>query len=137
MLRMAVWTVKGGRQGEREARLLQHGLLGGGWEQLPSLADVSAREELAKRYAEAYPDVAVKTASNYVGQLWSLIHRMSEGELVVLPLKTTGTIAVGRITGPYEYRTDLGEDLRHVRPVKWERDDIPRDAFDQDVLYSF
>lgn len=134
---MAVWTVKGGRQGEREARLLQHGLLGGGWELLPSLADVGSREQLAKLYAAAYPDVAVKTASNYVGQLWSLIDRMSADELVVLPLKTTGTIAVGRIAGPYQYRTDLGGDLTHVRPVHWERDDIPRDAFDQDLLYSF
>ena len=134
---MAVWTVKGGRQGERESRLLQHGLLGGGWELLPSLTEVTSREQLAKLYADAYPDVAIKTASNYVGQLWSLTHRMSEGELVVLPLKTTGTIAVGRITGPYQYRTDFGADLTHVRPVRWEREDVPRDAFDQDLLYSF
>jgi restriction system protein len=134
---MAVWTVKGGRQGEREARLIEHGLLGGGWEALPSLANVMTREQLAASYEQAYPDVAVKTASNYVGQLWSLIHRMSEGELVVLPLKTTGTIAVGRIAGPYEFRTDLGADLTHVRRVEWERDDVPRDAFDQDLLYSF
>lgn len=134
---MAVWTVKGGRQGEREARLLEHGLLGGGWELLPSLEDVTSHNQLAALYAGAYPDVAVKTASNYVGQLWSLIERMSANELVVLPLKTTGTIAVGRIAGPYQYRDDLGADLTHVRPVRWERDDVPRDAFDQDLLYSF
>jgi restriction system protein len=134
---VAVWTVKGGRQGEREARLLEHGLLGGGWELLPSLTNVTTRAQLAEVYAEAYPDVAIKTASNYVGQLWSLIDRMSDGELVVLPLKTTGTIAVGRIVGPYQYRTDLGADITHVRPVRWERDDVPRDAFDQDLLYSF
>lgn len=134
---MAVWTVKGGRQGERESRLLEHGLLGGGWELLPTLADVKTRDELVKLYAASYPDVTAKTASNYVGQLWSLIHRMANDELVVLPLKTSGTIAVGRIAGDYQYRSDLGEDLRHVRPVKWLRDDVPRDAFDQDLLYSF
>ena len=134
---MAVWTVKGGRQGEREARLLEHGLLGGGWDELPSLAEVSTKEQLQERYTKSYPDVPIKTASNYVGQLWSLINRMQQGELVILPLKTTGTIAVGRIAGPYQYRTDLGSDLTHVRPVQWERDDIPRDAFDQDLLYSF
>ncbi|MGH3801231.1 MAG: hypothetical protein ACRDTD_14060, partial [Pseudonocardiaceae bacterium] len=118
---MAVWTVKGGRQGEREARLLEQGLLGGGWEQVSSLQGVQDREELAVLDAKGYPDVAVKTASSYVGQLWSLVHRMQVDELVVLPLKTTGTIAVGRITGPYQYRTDLGPDLTHVRPVKWKR----------------
>lgn len=65
---MVVWTVKGGRQGEREARLLEHGFLGGGWEQLSSLQGVLNREEVAARYSNAYPDVAVKAASNYVGQ---------------------------------------------------------------------
>jgi restriction system protein len=54
-----------------------------------------------------------------------------------MPLKTSGTVAVGRITGPYEYRVDLGPDVHHVRSVRWLRTDIPRDAFDQDLLYSF
>jgi restriction system protein len=62
---------------------------------------------------------------------------MKDNELVVLPLKTTGTIAVGRISGPYAYREDLGEELRHVRTVTWLKTDVPRDSFDQDLLYSF
>lgn len=62
---------------------------------------------------------------------------MQKGELVVLPLKTTGTIAVGRIDGDYQYRDDLGNSLHHVRPVAWTETEVPRDAFDQDLLYSF
>ena len=62
---------------------------------------------------------------------------MQEGELVVLPLKTSGTIAVGRIAGPYAYRDDLGADFKHARPVSWLATEVPRDAFDQDLLYSF
>jgi restriction system protein len=134
---VAVWTARGGRRGEREERLLQHGLIGGGWERLPSLAGLTSKEELAARYAEAMPDVAKQAAANYVGQLWSLVSRMQDGELVVMPLKTSGTVAVGRIRGPYEYRDDLGPDLHHVRPVQWITTDAPRDAFDQDLLYSF
>lgn len=132
-----VWTTKGGRNGEREDRLLSEGLIGGGWDALSSLASIQAKEELEVLYAEAFPDASVKTRSNYVGQLWSLVARMKEGQLVVLPLKTTGTVAVGRITGPYTYRRDLGSDLRHVRPVKWLTTDTPRDAFDQDLVFSF
>lgn len=134
---MAVWTVKGGRQGEREAWLLENNFIGGGWDELPSMADVPDKAALAAMFVTAYPDSAPKTTANYVGQLWSLRERMQVGELVVLPLKTTGTIAVGRISGPYEHRTDLGNELTHLRPVRWERTDIPRDAFDQDLLYSF
>lgn len=133
----AVWTVKGGRNGEREERLLTNNLIGGGWEELPSLEGVRSREQLAERFAAAYPDAPPSRSANYVGQLWSLLTRMQVGELVVLPLKTTGTIAIGRITGQYQYRDDLGADLRHFRPVEWIAKDVARDAFDQDLLYSF
>lgn len=37
-----IWTVKGGRSGEREDRLIEHKLVGGGWDQIPSLQDVSS-----------------------------------------------------------------------------------------------
>ena len=133
----AVWTVKGGHHGEREDRLLANNLIGGGWEELPSLEGIREREQLAERYAAAYPDASPSTRGNYVGQLWSLLTRMQVGELVVLPLKTTGTIAVGRIAGPYQYRDDLGADLKHFRPVEWIAKDVARDSFDQDLLYSF
>ena len=132
-----VWTVKGGRRGQREERLLANGLIGGGWETLPSLVGVSSKQDLAERYAVAYPDSGRAAQANYVGQLWSLVNRMQDGDLVVLTVKTNGTVAVGRIIGPYEYRTDLGDDLQHVRPVEWIATDVPRDAFDQDLLYSF
>jgi restriction system protein len=134
---MAVWTVKGGRHGEREERCLEHGIVGGGWEQIPDLSNVASREDLNVICEEGAPGWSANTRSNYVGQLWSLRERMQLDELVVLPLKTTGTIAVGRVSGPYAHREDLGEDMRHVRAVRWLKTDIPRDSFDQDLLYSF
>ena len=133
----AVWTVKGGRNGEREDRLIEGNLIGGGWEQLPSLEGVGSKEQLAEIYQAAYPEQKPSTVVNYVGQLWSLVTRMQDDELVVLPLKTTGTIAIGRVAGPYQYREDLGDDLRHCRPVNWVATDVDRDRFDQDLLYSF
>jgi restriction system protein len=134
---MAVWTVKAGRHGEREERCLEHAVVGGGWEQIPDLSTVDSRDAVNAICEQAAPGWSANTRSNYVGQLWSLRERMKDSELVVLPLKTTGTIAVGRITGPYAYREDLGEELRHVRPVTWLKTDVPRDSFDQDLLFSF
>lgn len=134
---MPVWTVKGGRHGEREERCLEHGVIGGGWEDIPSLADVDSREGLSQICEAAAPSWSAKTRANYVAQLWSLRERMQEGELVVLPLKTSGTIAVGKITGPYAHRDDLGTDFRHTRPVEWLASEVARDSFDQDLLYSF
>ena len=134
---MPVWTVKGGRHGEREERCLEHGVIGGGWEAIPDLDLADSRDALAQICTVAEPSWSPKTLGNYVSQLWSLKDRMQEGELVVLPLKTSGTIAVGRIAGPYAYRDDLGADFKHARPVSWLATEVPRDAFDQDLLYSF
>lgn len=134
---MSVWTVKGGIHGELEDRFLESGLIGGGWPKLGDLAPLDEREKLREAYAAAYPEHSAKQQSNYVGQLWSLRSRMQEDDLVVVPLKTTGTVAVGRISGPYAYRDDLVEGLRHTRPVSWLKTDVSKDAFDQDLLYSF
>jgi restriction system protein len=57
-------------------------------------------------------------------------------DLAVLPLKTRSAIAIGKVAGPYQYTTDLGDGVRHVRKVEWLRTDLPRTAFGQDLLYS-
>jgi restriction system protein len=134
---MAVWTVKGGRHGEREERCLEHGVIGGGWDKIPDLSNVESKQALAAVCEHAEPGWSAKTRSNYVGQLWSLRERMGNGELVALPLKTSGTVAIGRINGPYSYRDDLGSDFKHTRSIEWLAAEVERDAFDQDLLYSF
>lgn len=45
-------------------------------------------------------------------------------------------IAIGKVTGSYQYRSDIAEGGLHTRPVKWLKE-VPRSAFDQDLLYSF
>ena len=112
-------------------------MIGGGWEDIPSLEHVSSRDDLSALCEKAAPTWSARTRANYVAQLWSLRERMQVGELVVLPLKTSGTVAVGRINAAYSYRDDLGTDFKHARGVEWITTDTPRDAFDQDLLYSF
>jgi restriction system protein len=76
-------------------------------------------------------------AANYIGQIWAFVSRIQVTDWVVLPLKTRSAIAVGEVISGYEYRTDLGGLVRHTRRVKWIKTDLPRTAFDQDLLYSF
>jgi restriction system protein len=61
---------------------------------------------------------------------------MDKDDLVVLPRKLTSQVAIGRVKGPYRYQK-VGDDLRHTRPVDWVRPDVPRTAFEQDLLHSF
>ena len=75
--------------------------------------------------------------SNFAAQLWALRGRMAVGDYVVLPLKATSQVAIGRITGEYEYRGDDPDPEKwHVRPVEWLRTDVPRSSIKQDLLYS-
>jgi restriction system protein len=97
---------------------------------------VKTREALAQLVKETYSDEGPKTLSNWTGQLWAFRERIQKDDLVVLPLKRRSAIAIGRVTGGYSYQSQ-GTDGFHTRPVKWLRTDIPRSAFDPDILSSF
>lgn len=134
---MTLWVVKGGRMGEREDRFLERSLIGIGWEDVPDLDQFSTRDALKDVYRGAYPGESEVKVGLQTGQLWAFSHAMKDGDLVVVPLKTRGQIAIGRVSGPYRHATDLGADMLHVRPVKWIRTDFPRPDFDKDLLFSF
>ncbi|MFB9433518.1 restriction endonuclease [Streptoalloteichus tenebrarius] len=62
---------------------------------------------------------------------------MNIGDLVVMPLKSSPHVAIGRVTGNYTYLADEeGRDRRHVRPVQWLTVDVPRTVVKQDLLHS-
>lgn len=132
-----LWVVKAGSHGEREDRVLQHSVLGIGWEEVPDLATFTNREALKDRYRQVYPSATEASVANQAGQLWTFVDVIKEGDLVVVPLKTRSQIAIGEIAGPYQYASEYGDDMKHVRPVKWLATDLPRTAFDQDLLYTF
>ncbi len=134
---MAVWLVRAGSRGEQEQIALDNNLLTIGWNDLRDLSATDSRDALADLYREVNPDASPKRVSHHVGQLWAFRARMQEGDLAVLPLHIQSAIAIGKIKGPYQYRTDLGSEVHHTRAVEWLRTDIPRTAFDQDILYSF
>src|SRR5271157_3486338 len=134
---MTVWLVRAGRYGERETLSLEQGLSVIGWEEVPDLSGVTSRSALEELVRATYPDAGKGRVANWVGQLWAFRDRRKDGDLVVLPLKTQSAIAIGSVAGPYAFRSDLGSDIHHTRPVKWIKTDIPRARFDQDLLYTF
>ncbi len=132
---MTLWLIRSGKFGEREAFALDKGLAVIGWDELPDLSKLGSREELQSMLTATYHDVKVKTLANWESQLWPFAKVMAKGDLVAMPLKTRAAIALGRVSGSYAFRTDLGE-ARHTRPVEWIRE-APRSEFAQDLLYSF
>lgn len=134
---MSVWLVRGGPGGIHEQRMLDKNFVSIGWIDLPDLSKIKSREQLEKLYIQTYPEAKKFRKINHVTQIWSFINRIQKKDLVVVPLKTQSAIAIGEMLGKYEYITNLGPDLHHIRTVKWIETDIPRTAFEQDLLYSF
>jgi restriction system protein len=133
---MALWLVRAGKYGEREELALESGNAVVGWQELPDLSSITDRDALKRLLAKVYPNEKPKRLLNWESQLWPIINTIQPGDLLVLPLKSRAMIAVGRVTGPYKYRTDLEKQGLHTRPVKWLKE-LPRSVFDKDLLYSF
>jgi restriction system protein len=134
---MALWVLKGGSRGEFEARMLENSVLAIGWFRMTDLSNLRDREDFEKVYRTTYPDASDGRVAIHVGQLYAFVRTAKVGDLVVVPLKTRSAIAIGEITGDYQYREDLGPDLRHTRSVQFRATDLPRTSFDQDLLYTF
>jgi len=132
---MTLWMVRSGRYGEREDFALENKVAVIGWNELPDLSKIETREQLRALLEKTYPDDKPKTHINWESQIWPFLHGMELGDLIAMPLKSRSAIAFGKISGPYSYRRDFPENARHSRKVDWLKE-IPRDKFDQDLLYS-
>jgi restriction system protein len=62
---------------------------------------------------------------------------MKKGDLVVMPLKSQPSVAIGEITGDYHFDGKGPDPFFHWRPVKWLVEAVPRANFGQDLLFSF
>lgn len=130
------WVIRAGRRGERDAWALENGFSGGGWKEVPDLTSCSTKEQVAEVVSAAYAGGAAGKIANFVGQTWALRSRIQPGDLMVLPLKTTKQIALGRVASPYMYREDVDAAKRHVVAVHWKRVDLPRPSVKQDLLFT-
>lgn len=125
------WLVRLGKFGEKEVHALTEGELVTGW-RVDDLSGAKSRDEILHLVAAANPTEKPGTLQNWAVQLNQFVHVMSEGDLVVVPLKTSGQVAIGRVKGGYRHT----EDRHPARGVEWLRTDVPRSAIKQDLLYS-
>lgn len=133
---MSVWLVRAGKHGEQEEAAIRYGLVTIGWNRLPDLTSIRTREGLIDLYMHSQGGSARQVAVG-AGQVWTFRSRIKVGDVVILPRKHKGTLAVGTVTGEYCYRRDLHEQgILHARPVEWLYTDLCREVFDEDILHS-
>lgn len=133
---MALWMVRSGRHGEGDELALSAAVVGIGWPEAGDLSAVTTTDQLRNKLGASYPDKKPSTIANWVGQIDAFQRKMQVGDLVALPLKSTPAVAFGRVAGEYRYVPDAPPSMQHQRAVQWFREDVPRDALPQDILYS-
>lgn len=132
-----VWVVRGGSDGgyEEPALASGHALLG--WANVGSLGGATTAAAVRELIEAAMPGEPAARISNYLGQLHAFRNAMRVGDLVVMPRKQAGQVAVGRITGDYQAPGPVFGDAPvggHARPVAWLRPDGAREGLADDLL---
>jgi restriction system protein len=133
---LRVYLVRAGSVGEDEQYVLDHNLAVIGFREFSSVENLKQWDQFSPFVKEQQPELKPRAAGNLAGQLWAFSIGMTEGDIVVLPSKLHSQVALGLVTGPYKYQK-IGDEFRHTRPVKWARTDVPRTAFQPDLLGSF
>jgi predicted Mrr-cat superfamily restriction endonuclease len=133
---MTMWRAQSGPLGELEDAIERNAvaLL---WYELPDLSKITTKESLTSLYRQFGADQKPQQVTVAVGQIWAFLKPIQIGDLVVMPLKRHAAVAVGTVDSSYEYRSDLGKYIRHIRRVKWIQKNTLRSKFEQDLLYSF
>jgi restriction system protein len=128
---MRSWLVRLGKYGEMEPKALETGELVTGW-RLGSLKGATNKDAILPVVAQAQPDQKPGTLTNWAVQLNQFINVMKTGDLEIVPMKTTGQLAIGKVASEW-FQTPEGNPSRKV---EWLRNDLPRQAVKQDLLYS-
>ncbi len=135
---MSVWLFRAGKNGEFEDKFLNDKRIYLTWDNLKEdLSKYQDRERLLEKLKELYGSEKMNTIRNWASQIYPIAHRIEKGDWIVLPSKRTSTIHFGKVVGDYIFDKDAESPYYHYRNVEWFATDIPRNNFDQDLLYSF
>ena len=132
---MALWLVRAGKHGEDEKQCIEENFVTVGRGEMPDYGHCKTREELRDICESVYLGARKKSVENTVSQLWTFLYLIQIGDLIALPLKKTATIAIGEITGKYQYVQDADR-TKIRRSLKWLCTDTPRSSLGQDLLRS-
>ena len=131
-----VWIVRAGKGGENAQFALDNNCVAINWPEMGDLlqyADtVAIKSALQTVQGESNPN----RIGSHAGQLWNFSREIKTGQLVILPLKSPMGVAVGKITGGYEFHSECERGAKHQHKVEWLHRNVARSEFDTDIRYS-
>ena len=134
---MTLWLVRAGRDGEHATLFAEQSRVGVRFGFPEDISRFGSRDELMTRYQERFPGYSTQQMAKPVGQMWTLARVMESGnDHIIVPFKRKRAFRVGKIAGDYRFDPSFSEEVPHTRPIEWISEDIPRTAFDRDLLNS-
>lgn len=134
---MSLWLVRAGKSGEYERKFLKEGRVYLTWDGLKvDLGKIETTEKLNENLHEIFNSQNRNTIKNWSNQIWAFSKSIRKGDWIVLPSKFERTVHFGKVAGSYVYDAQAENPYYHSLEVQWFAQDIPRTAFDQDLLNS-
>ena len=134
---MTLWVVRMGKHGEHEQKFLAENRLYLTWSGLNAdLSTTQSKTELRTILKDHYPNSPPGKLSQNTGQIWAFAHDMKPGDWALVPFRSKPAVNVAEISGGYTYNPQGPNPYFHYRDVKWIAEEIPRSAFDKDLLLS-
>lgn len=135
-----LWVLHISKDETTAIRARDEGFVCIGWSKLGDLNQYPTRDALKEAMLKTWPDWKPKKVYSCYGQVFRFAHEMKVGDPVVLPIKQTREIAIGRIADEYRYAPE-GSDFRkldyaNLRDVEWLAV-VERTVFSQAALHSF
>jgi len=127
-----LWLVRHGLYGFDEVAL-ENDIILYHWRDLPDLSSYTTKDTLKNLFAETFPEEGSRSISTWYGQMWSFIHRIKIGELVILTREWSSRIAVGKVVSEYRYDAKIPGGPWHCRSVEWIHRDVPRSKLPADI----
>ncbi len=132
-----LWVCHGGKKDEFVPTAVETSAMALGWdevnEDLSAFKDKNSVLELVRK---TYPDSSDGTINSWADHLYKFVTDIAAGDLIVMRCKEKKGFFIGTVEG--EYYFDSGSDkFRHRRPVKWKKEPVPRDIFEQDLIKLF
>jgi restriction system protein len=99
-----IYLARAGKYGEDEEYALTENVAIVGFRDVPSLEAAKNYEDVLAIVSSAMPGEKPRALGNIAGQLWAFRLAMVDGDIVVLPKKTSPDVALGIVDGPYSYQ---------------------------------
>ena len=132
---MAVWLVRAGEHSQFDEKFINDQRVyltckGVSDEDFTEISDYSGIRKLLLTRLQGGDDFEIASLSDVV---FEFVMSMATHDLVITPLRTSNSLAIGEIVSPYGFDPTAEPPFNHLRDVKWIAMDIPTQSFSAEI----